>query len=97
MLEMFHSAGEELWHAGALRYLFPLLAIVGPVICFRSGYSGIVKRKTLVLGRSFDGSLGEPATVEGAGAVVEGVLNIVIGLVCMLAMWPIVGAMFGLW
>jgi hypothetical protein len=94
---MIRSAADALSHAGALRFLIPVLAIAGPLLFFFYGLMGITRRKTLVLGRRTDESLILGTQVEGTSAVIYGVLYIVTGVLCTGVLVPIAGVMVGLW
>jgi hypothetical protein len=80
-----------------LRFLFPLLALVGPLVFFYYGHMGVTRRKTLLFGRRTDGSLALATWLEGTSAVVWGVIYIVSGILCACLMVPIAGTMLGLW
>ena len=94
---VIHSVAGALSEAGALRVLFPLLALVGPAVFFYFGHMGITQRKTLLLGRRNDKRLSPAIQLEGTSAVICGVIYIAAGLVIAGVMLPIAGAMFGLW
>ena len=94
---VIHRVADALSDAGALRVLFPLLAVVGPTIFFYFGYMGVTQRKTLLLGRRSDGRLSPAMQLEGTSAVVWGVLYIAAGVLIASVMLPVAGAMLGLW
>jgi hypothetical protein len=97
MHKMIHGAAEALSQAGALRVLFPLLALAGPLLFFYYGHMGVTQRRTLFLGRRANGHLGPARHIEGTSAVVYGVIYLLSGVLCVGIMWPVTLAMLGIW
>jgi hypothetical protein len=94
MHDSIHSVARTINDAGALKFLFPLLTILGPVLLGYFGYLGVAKRRTLVLYRT----RGAGAWwVTGPWAMVCGLFYLALVPVMLLAMGPVTTAMFGLW
>jgi hypothetical protein len=92
---IIHSVADTLNQAGFLRVLFPILTITGPALFGYFGYTGVVRKRTLLLGRERSGAGG--GWVTGGWAVVLGVIYLVIGLLMLTVMGPVSTAMIGIW
>jgi hypothetical protein len=94
MYDTIHSVARTLNDAGALKFLFPLLTILGPAILGYFGYLGVARRRTLVLYRN---RRSETWWVTGPWALACGLSYLVLAPILLVAMGPVATAMFGLW
>ena len=77
-----------------MRFLFPLLAVVGPVLLLWLGYLGVAKRRTI--GRAQPESQ-RGIWITGPGAVVLGIIYPAAAPLMLYVMTPIAAAMVGIW
>jgi hypothetical protein len=96
-LDLEHQTARTLADAAPFfKLLFPVLTVVGAILFFRYGWLGIMRRRTRLLGRDIYGKLMGDA-VTGWPAVLIGIGQLMMGLICLALLGPISAAMWGLW
>ena len=92
---LIQDVGSQLGDAGAMRWLFPLLTVVGPGVLLYYGVQGIWKKSTIV-GYRYDQRL-VVNKVTGNLAIVVGGVQLLAALLVLAVMAPISAAILGLW